>query len=185
MTDKGDDGELRRDHAYGDDGRDEKIRNEIGQRVAKATDSRHRSTNRTTEHRRAPSSERAVIRQSLGKCHGDAGTNRSRNSHEKSLPWIMCRERRRKKRRQGGDRAVHQPSEARLHISQHEQAPRSLILPRACRLGQDGFAELVGKALVFVFRVRKPIQQLARKPRRKVAALLDSPVALYLKGADL
>jgi hypothetical protein len=35
---------------------------------------------------RAPSRKRPVVGQSLGKCHGDAGTNRRRNSDEKSLP---------------------------------------------------------------------------------------------------
>src|SRR3977135_2796911 len=86
-------------HAYGDDGRDEKIGDETGQRMAKAAGGRHRSTNHATQHGRAPSRKRAVVGQSLGKCHGDAGANRRRNSDEKSLPCVMCRERRRKKRR--------------------------------------------------------------------------------------
>lgn len=160
MADKGDDGELHRDDAYSDDCRDEKIGDEIGPRMAKAAGGRHRSTNHATQHGRPPSRKRAVVGKSLGKCHGDAGTNRSRDSGQKSLPRIMCRECRRKKRRQGRDRTVHQPTQARLYISQHVHAPRSLVLPRACRLGQDGFAELLGETLVFVFRVRKPVQQL-------------------------
>ena len=149
--------------------------------MAKATCRRHRSTNRATQHRRTPSGKRAVIRQSLGKCHGDASANRSSNSDEESLPCVMRGERRRKKRRQGRNRAVHQPSEARLYILQHEQAPRSRVLALARRLGQNGFTELMGEALVFVFRIRKFVQQLSY---RRIMCRLRGLVIVDVSCAD-
>ena len=53
-----------------------------------------------------------------------------------------------KQRRQGRDRAVHQPGEARLHVLQQEHAAGGLVLLGARAGGEDLLFELVGQALV-------------------------------------
>src|SRR5712671_2615514 len=56
----------------------------------------------------------------------------------------------------------------------------------ACRLGQDGFTELVGEDLMFVFRIRKFVQQLSdRRITRRLCGLVIVSGPFQLHGLGI
>ncbi len=81
-------------------------------------------------------------------------------------PGVVRGKGRGKQRRQRRHRAVHQAGQARLHVLQHEHAPRGLVFFLARAAGEDRLGELVRQALVAGFRLGEFDQQL---PHRGVA----------------
>ena len=142
------------------------MRNEIGQGVTEPADGGHQSAHGAAQPWRAAAGERAVVGQSLGKSHGNAGADRRRQADQERRPGLVGGKGRREQRRQRRHRAVHQADKSRLHELQHEHAARGLVFLFARALGEDGLAELVGEAFVAGFRFGKFDQQL---PHRGVA----------------
>src|SRR5579863_1338898 len=153
MANPADDGQF--DHYDGYRGRkgNVKIADKKRQCVPQASERRHGSCDNSPEQRLAAAGERAVVGKRFGKRHGDSGTERSGEAHEKSVPGFVGRERRRKNRRQSRDRTIHQAREPGLHDLQHEQALlRCVFFLASARCGLfffDGFGGGVMLALDF------------------------------------
>ena len=128
-----------------------------------AADRGHHAAHRAAQQRRAAAGQRAVVRERFGKAHRDAGADGGRHADQKGLPGAVrgegCREQRRKRRY----RAIHEPGEARLHVLQHEHAPRGFIFLGARARRENCLAELVRQALVACFSLRQLDQQLAHR----------------------
>src|SRR5580692_5140849 len=88
-ADPGDDRQFEGDDGESKERRSVKVRDEVGERMAKATERRHDPANRAADQRRAAPGQRAIVGQCLGKSHGDAGSDRRGQSDEKCRPGVV------------------------------------------------------------------------------------------------
>ena len=135
--------------------------NQVGEGVTEPPERGHGPANRPAQPRRAAPRQRTVVRQRLGEAHGYSGADRSCHSNQECAPGVVGRKCRRKQRRERRDGTVHQAGEAWLHVLQHENAARGLVLRGACALGQDLFLQVFRVALVLVLGFGELHQQLA------------------------
>ena len=105
---------------------------------------------------------------------------------QKRLPRVVGGEGGGKQRRQRRDRAVHQSSEARLHVLQQEHAPRGFVLLGASAGRQDLLAELVGQAFVLRLGLGEFDQEPAHRgvARRVPGAPVESSGGVLAGGTN-
>ena len=163
VTDPGNHRELDHHHDDGENGRGPEIRDQIGQCMAEAPDRGHQAGDAAANPGRAAAGQRAIVGQSLGERHRDAGADRGRKPDQEGLPGVMGGEGGRKQRRQGRDRTVHQPGQPRLHVLQHEHAPLGLVLLGARVGGQDRLAEFLRQRFVLGLDLSQFEEQLSNR----------------------
>ncbi len=144
--------ELNDDHADGQRHGDAKVSNHEGQGVANATDGGHDAGDNAADDRATASGERAIVGQSFGKGHGDAGSHGSGEADEKGVPAFVRGEGGGEERGKGGHGAVHEAREAGLDELEDEGTALDLRLIRTNLRSELLLADDVGGSGVFCFR---------------------------------
>ena len=145
----------------------------------------HQPADQAAQQRRAAPGQLAVVRQRLGEPHRDAGADRGGDADQEGVPRQVGRERGGEHRRQGRDRAVHQPDQSGLDHLQHEAAAGIVVLGLTLARRQAAQRDLARGLLVRVLGGGEVAQQTAHRRvggAQRRLAIEARRIAFHLAG---